>query len=144
MADFDCTGSHWNDWWLVDGSPDFALFPGGLLEWAPEPLPIRLHVGNLSWGERHIGHKHGVWVRRQKMSVAALVHHKLNQHGSLYTTEADTKFKISLRLAPDALCVLRYERQSDGGYWSVVTLYSHPQGLDGMRIGRYRPIPRGQ
>ena len=141
MADFTCTGSRWNDWWLVDGSPDFAMCPGGMLEWVPDPLPIRLHVGDLSWGELHIGHKHKVWVNRQKMSVAALVYHKLNQHGSLYTTEADTKFKISLRLAPDALCVLRYEKAA---YWSVVTLYSHPQRLDGTRLGKYRPMPRGQ
>lgn len=54
MPVFEPTGRKAKDLWLVDGSPDFAHFPGGLADHIPEPLPIWLRVGTSAYGEVHI------------------------------------------------------------------------------------------
>lgn len=137
MPVFTRTGSAPRDLWLADGSPDFAYFPGGVLAGAPEPLPIRLKVGNAAYGEVHILKRHGHWVSKQNMSVPELVYAKLGQAGVIYCTERDDKVKVSLRLNPTSLLILDLISGGGVGHFSVTSLYMHPSRLDGWNLGRY-------
>jgi hypothetical protein len=126
---------HWH-LWLVDDSPDFAFFPGGIVAGLDEPTPIRLKVGNAAYGEIHIWKRHGHWVKRTGMDVPALVHEKLGHSGPVYNTESGSKLKVSLRLSPSALLVLELIERGTM-HFSVTSLYAHPAHLDGQIIGRY-------
>lgn len=137
MPVFTCTGSAPKDLWKVDGSPDFAYFPGGVLARVPEPLPIRLKVGTVAYGETHILKRHGHWVAKQRMSVPELVYMKLGNSGVIYCTEHDDKFKISLKLNPTSLLILNLISGHDVDHFSVTSLYMHPSRLDGENLGRY-------
>lgn len=122
--------------WLADESPDFSIFPGGIIAGLDDPLPIRLKVGNIAYGETHIWKRHGHWVKRSGMSVPSLVYEKLGHSGQIYNTESGSKLKVSLRLSPSALLVLELIERGTL-HFSVTSLYAHPAHLDGQIIGRY-------
>lgn len=126
------------DLWLVDGLPDFAMFPGGVLAEVPTSVPIRLHVGTAAYGELHIQKRHGHWVSKLCKSVPEFVHQKLGQPGNIYCTEVENKVKISLRLNPASLLIMNLIANGTQDYFSVTSLYMHPAKLDGMVIGRYQ------
>ncbi|MEY4978028.1 MAG: hypothetical protein RLZZ352_298 [Pseudomonadota bacterium] len=106
---------------------------------ASEPIPIRLHVGNLAFGQIHIDRKHGNWLRTHASDAKALVWSKLQSPAQVYASDKAGALKLSFRFAPEALMVLEY-REALRAYLSVVTLYQHPRHVDGQNIGRYRPI----
>lgn len=126
---------HWH-LWLADESPDFSIFPGGFIADLDDPVPIRLKVGNIAYGETHIGARHGHWVKRTGLTVPELVYEKLGHSGPVYNTESGSKLKISLRLSPSALLVLELIERGTM-HFSVTSLYAHPAQLDGVVIGRY-------
>ena len=134
MPVFTCSGYRAKDLWLVDGSPEFAFFPGGVVQTVPNPLPIRLRVGTMAYGETHIRTKHGHWVTKFSTNVPELVYQKRGQSGAIYSTEEDGKLKISLRFQPSSLLVLHLI----GDHFSVTSLYMHPTRLDGRPLGKYR------
>lgn len=134
---FSCSGEKQHDRWLVNGSPVFSVFPGGIVEGIDSNIPIFLKVGTPDYGEKHIRKKHAHWVKIQKFnSVAELVYFKLAQPGEIYCTEADKKIKIMMRLNPSAIMVMElfYRPQL---HFSVTTLYYHQNTLDGKKLGRY-------
>lgn len=134
---FTCTGEKHNDLWLVNGSPIFSVFPGGIVEGVNSDIPIQLKVGNLSYGEKHIYHRHANWVKKQNFnSVAEFVYFKLAQPGEIYCTEADKKIKIMMRLKPSAIMVMELSHRHEA-HFSVTTLYYHQNTLDGTKLGRY-------
>ncbi len=141
MPVFEPTGRKAKDLWLVDGSPDFAHFPGGLADHIPEPLPIWLRVGTSAYGEVHIRGGHGHWVRRFNKTVPELLYEKLGQPGVIYTAEETAKFKISLRLNPTSLLILHLITHQQQPHFSVTSFYTHPARLDGERLGRYPGRP---
>lgn len=137
MPEFTATGTHHQDNWLVDGSPEFSIFPGNTIAEFSSDLPIHLKVGNKAFGSFHIEDKHWHWLRKQGFDSAPhLVHHKLSQSGSVYCTEVDTKFKIMMQLKPSALLVMEYKEYSIP-HFSVTTLYLPRGPLDGTVVGRY-------
>lgn len=142
MPVFTSQGTHARHLWLVDNSPHFSHFPGGIIDGLNDPVPIWLYVGTLAYGEVHIKARHAHWVNKTKKTVPQLVYEKLSQAGPIYTTEGDKKFKVSLRLTPSALLVLEYMDRATP-HFSVTSLYMHPATLDGMKLGRYpgRPKP---
>ncbi|MEQ1556627.1 MAG: hypothetical protein ABL915_07495 [Gallionella sp.] len=134
---FTTTGNKHNDLWLVNGSPEFAIFPAGLVDGVESETPIYLKVGNLSYGETHIRSKHFHWVKKQNFqSVAELVYFKLEQPGLVYCTETDSKLKIMMRLNPSAMLVLQLYHHPHL-HFSVTTIYQHQSALDGEKLGRY-------
>ena len=64
MAIYTSTGTHAQDLWHVDGTPDFGVFPAGIIPEVAENLPIWLKVGTSAYGEKHIRMRHGHWVNR--------------------------------------------------------------------------------
>lgn len=137
MQRFIAQGDHHNDLWLVDNSPVFAIFPGGIVGGVDSAIPIYLKVGNPSFGETHIKNKHYRWIVQQKFkSVAELVYCKLSQPGYIYCTEVESKLKIMMNLKPSALLVMELLVQPDV-HFSVITIYHHQGALDGQVIGRY-------
>ncbi len=137
MPIFTRSGPSPKDCWLVDGSPNFGIFPAGLLAQIDAPTSIWLKVGNVAFGETHINERHGHWVARQLKTVPQLVFEKLGQPGHIYCTESEKKVKVSLRIAPSSLLVLELVRASEV-HFSVTSLYAHPAQLDGQVMGRYR------
>jgi hypothetical protein len=136
--DFKPTGSQKHDLWLVDASPDFAIFPANIIPSISIDTPIWLKVGSKQFGETHIREKHGHWVSKQGKTVPELVYFKLGQSGPIYCTESHSKLKISLSITPAALLVLDYNDTHAVPHFSVTTLYNHPHALDGQSIGRYK------
>lgn len=135
---FTRTGENHHDLWLVNGSPDFSIFPGGIVDGIDSDIPIHLKVGNLSYGEKHIHHRHANWVKKQNFnSVAELVHFKLSQPGEIYCAGAENKIKIIIRLKPPALMIMEISPRRATPHFSVTTLYHHQGVLDGIKLGRY-------
>ena len=99
---------------MIDGSEDFAIIPGNTISGIPYDIPIKLNVGDQSFGERHVNIRHNLWVKRcmnhkseyDKRLVPALLHKKLNQSGTIYEIE-NKKFSILLRLTPNTTLILK-------------------------------------
>lgn len=107
MPVFRPQGDKKNDLWLVDDSPTFAIFPGGIVGPIDTDVPIFLKVGHpTSFGAEHIRVKHANWLSEHNKTVAEMVHLKLGQSGNIYCTEENSKFKINLQIHPAALLVL--------------------------------------
>lgn len=117
-----------------------GFFPGGIISSIPEEIPIRLQRGDNSWGGIHIATKHGHWLDKQKLDVHEMVWLKLRQPGAIYTTESDGKIKISLRIHPSALLILRLIRGDTDIFMTVVSVYFHSSAPDGTQLALYRPL----
>jgi hypothetical protein len=133
------------DFYTSAGERDIGIFPGQLIPEVPDSIPVCLQRGDRSWGGIHIATKHGHWLDGQKLDVHEMVWLKLRQPGSIYSTESDGKLKISLRIHPSALLILRLIRGASGksalgDFMTVVSVYFHPKSLDGKRIAAYQPI----
>lgn len=135
VPNFTTTGAHKKDYYLLNGSPDFAVIPSGVIKGIDQAMPIRLPYGDTSFGAFHIKHKHGEWVTKNEPTacVATLVWKKLTQRGSMFI-EVDSKLNLSLKINPSALLILK---QLDG-FYSVTTLYHHQRAAKGQLIGTYQ------
>lgn len=134
IPNFTCTGTHKKDYYLVNGSPNFAHIPAGIAG-VEQAMPIRLPYGDVTFGALHIMRKHGKWVQESEESgcVATLVWRKLSQRGGMFI-ERDSKLNLSLKINPSALLILK---QLDG-FYSVTTLYHHQRAPKGKLIGTYQ------
>jgi hypothetical protein len=105
---------HPHDRWLVNGSPDFGVIPGGTIASCVEDTPIHLFRGDTEWGWTHITHKHG----QQRLfkylgSVEELVWLKCSEHGDIHSViEHPDKLTITITVAPTAFLVLKYNVDS--------------------------------
>lgn len=124
------------DFWTLNGSRTFGIFPGGILDKAPNDTPIYLQRGNRATGATHIQHTHGAWLKKLAMSVPEVVWRKCQQPGQIFNTEEANKLKVLIYLAPSALLVARYVN-ADKPFFTVVTVYFHEGALDGIRLGRF-------
>lgn len=123
------------DYYTHNGLIDLAIIPGGTHPDQPDDAPVRLQRGDFGWGAIHIAKDHGHWLDKNKMQVHEMVWTKLQHAGGIYNTEDDNKLKISLRISPSALLILRFIPRYC--FYTVVSLYLHPNGLDGEHIGHY-------
>jgi len=144
MPLFTVTGDDRDDWWCVDGSPNFTILPASIIQTLSINAPVWLKVGTPDYGVNHILARHSNWVNEHKMSVPELVYLKLGQSGDIYCTERNSKLKLSLAIHPQALVVLDLIKNCDTTHFSVTTIYGHNRGLDGDRIGRYPGRDRAQ
>jgi len=144
MPTFTQTGSAVDDYWLVDGQKDFAIIQVEAVPFLPQPLPIWLKVGNAVFGATHILQRHGKWALSHAPSVPELVHKKLGQSGTVYTTEHESKLKICIRISPEALMVLNLFDRVPVPHFSVTSLYAMPRSVDGERVGKYKGRPTKQ
>jgi len=78
------------------------------------------------------------WVSKHAATVPELVWRKCGSSGGIWTCDEDDKRKITLTLSPAALLVLKYRPKYP--CFSVVTLYTMPDAVDGTHLGRYKPI----
>ena len=131
------TGTHKFDFWEINGNRDWAVIPAGTMVNFDEDLPIRLQVGHRGFGQIHIEHRHGHWLKKIKKSLQEALSFKLSQPGTIYTTEENNKIKIMMRVNPDSLLVLRYTENKAGNFLTVVSLYFKNERVDGENIGRY-------
>jgi hypothetical protein len=125
--------------WTVDGSTDFGIMPAGIIPGVSGPVPIKFQSGNRKWGAMHIQERHGTWLQKYTHTPASMVHAKLAQSGSVFTTEEADKTKVSLTLSPSALLILRYIPQFQ--FLTVVSVYAKAGKLDGTYLGRYKGPP---
>lgn len=135
VPNFTTTGTHKKDYYLLNGSPDFAVIPGDVIKGISSPMPVRLPYGDGLFGAQHIMGKHGKWVRDNEPTacVATLVWRKLSQRGSIFI-EDQSKLNLSLKISPSALLILK---QLDG-FYSVTTLYHHQRPTKGQLQGTYQ------
>jgi hypothetical protein len=135
---FTRTGDGRLDHWLVDGRHDFSVFPRGIVPDVSETTPIRLSVGDRSFGEVHITGKHEGLLKKNNMSTPELVYLKLADPGAVHCCEEKKKLKINLAIHPSALLILTLvERIGEIPFFSVTTMYQKNRRVDGMRYGRY-------
>lgn len=134
LPNFTITGTNKKDYYLIDGSPDFAVIPAGVIKGIDQQMPIRLPYGDTTFGAQHIMSRHGKWVADNEPggSVPALVWRKLSQRGTIFL-EVQSKLNLSLKITPSALLILK---QLDG-FYSVTTLYSHQRAARGQVLGTY-------
>lgn len=132
------TGSHFLDRWRVDGDQNFAWFPENLLPQVQVSIPIRLHIGNASFGQVHIEKRHGHWLRRLNTTATLLVWQQLQKTGLVYASDKAGALKLNFCMSPQSLMVLEL-REKPEPYFSVVTLYEYQRRVDGQYLGRYRP-----
>lgn len=127
--------TEFENFWLIDGQPNFAVIPAGTLDRFATDMPIRLPDGNSKYGAVHILKGHGHWIFKQQKHhcVATLVHRKLSQPGRIYTAETPDKLTLMMRLAPEAFMVLRV--MSD--CLSITTLYLKQRPAEGVEIAKY-------
>lgn len=125
------------DFWLVDAKKDWAIIPSGTIRGLNTDMPIRLQAGTFKWGKSHIEKKHGYWLKQQGKSVCELLHAKLGQPGAFYSSEEDDKVKLVMRVAPDALIILRQIETRYEEFFTVTTMYQVPRHIDGSEVGRY-------
>lgn len=138
MDKFSTTGDHRFDYWLINKKKDWATIPANTIDGYDVDIPVRLQRGTRSFGQEHIIKKHNHWLRKQKISLLELFSLKLSQPGIFYSTKHHNKVKLAMRLPPDCLAVLRYE-ESDGGFFTLVTLYKKRGAIKGKKVGYYQP-----
>lgn len=136
MCNFLVQGVEKYDFYTVNGSMDWAIVPAGTIKYLNQETPIRVQVGDYSWGYIHTAHKHRDFLSKNKSTLEELFYKKLGQSGSIYSTEEDKKFKISMRLSPSVIVLLRYIPK--GEFLTLVTMYQLNRRLDGIELGRYR------
>lgn len=138
---FSVTGTHKKDYYLINGSPDFAVIPAGVIRGVDQEMPIRLPYGDTTFGAQHIISRHGKWVKDNEPNgcVATLVWQKLLQRGSMFV-ELESKLNLSLKLNPSALLILKHL----DGFYSVTTLYHHQRPAKGQLIGTYKGFDWGK
>lgn len=136
MPVFTVAGRGVYDFWLLDGQPDFATIPGGVFDGLDQDMPIRLQNGDRWFGMTHIQQRHNHWVQKQEPTgcAATLLHRKLSQSGKMHT-ESSNKYLIAMRLAPEAVVILKHIPAR--GFLSVVTMYFRQGPIDGPEVGRY-------
>lgn len=138
---FELTGSGEDALWLVNNQPNFGNIPKGIIPGLDGDIPIRLHYGvrtYTGWGSAHIDLKHWQWLKRHQVVAHQMVWHKLGSTGFIYTAEEGNKKKISLRVEPASLMILKLRYTNFGPYFSVTTVYQHPSSMpDGESLGRY-------
>lgn len=150
------------DYWLVDGSRDWAFIKGKLARniGVPHDTPIRLCVGN----ERIFGAKHIMKKQRYVNVCKMLEKHlskdviaemkknntyaqeylwmKLGHGGTVLSDEENNKNKciFTIRTSPSSLLILKKRKcQKDGTtFLSVVSLYEWSKSLGGDNLGTYR------
>jgi len=131
---FTKTGTHVKDFYLINGSPDFAVIPAKKIKSIDVDMPIRLPYGNNAFGAHHIMNSHGKWVADNEPTgcVATFVWRKLSQRGSMYF-EQESKLNLCLKVNPSALLVLK--KLDD--FYSVTTLYFYDRPAKGNLLGTY-------
>lgn len=131
---FTTTGFHDKDYYLINGSPDFAVIPAKRVTNIDVDMPIRLPYGNALFGAQHIMHKHGKWVLENEPTgcVATFVWRKLSQRGSIHVEQL-SKLSLCLKMNPGALLVLK----KLDGFYSVTTMYFYDRSPKGQHLGTY-------
>lgn len=139
MPVFSAAGTGAYDFWLLDGQPDFAVIPGGVLDGITDDVPIRLQNGDPRFGLRHIQNKHSHWVNLKEPSgcIPTLLHRKLSQTGQMYLTDR-RNYLVAMRMAPEALVILKPIPKQR--FFTVVTMYFRQGPIEGLKIGRYMGV----
>jgi len=115
------TGERRNDYYLVNGSTNFAVIPKGKIRGIDEDMPIRLPQGDdKKFGARHIRYKRQSWIEEVEETgcVARFLWKKLQGNGDLYAVE-DERMTIHLRITPSILVILKKQQ----GFFSITTAY---------------------
>lgn len=145
MAEFTKTGTEQSDYWQRDGNSTFSTLPANTIAIIKVDLPIRLHIGNHTYGQIHI-EKHWNYASAGKRTIPELIYYKLGQPGTIYCSENQNKFKIVMAVSPGGMLVLehRYKllNQSKEHYLSVTTFYANRAPVDGSKVGRYGGRPK--
>lgn len=118
------TGNKRNDYYLINGCPDLAVLPQGLLKGVNDDteMPIRLPYGNMTFGAQHIATypDRMKWIKKFEPSgcITTFIWRKLQERGDIYSVE-DEKKTILLRITPSTLVVLKPQQ----GFFSITTFY---------------------
>lgn len=135
MPNFRKSGDNKFDFWLIDNSPVLSVIPANTIQGISIDTKIVLQVGNKNFGETHISHRHGHWLRKHQTNgcVATFVHKKLSGSGRILRLD-DEKTGLALTVHPSAALILKHFEEYN--YFSVTTIY-YKERLAGEEIGRY-------
>lgn len=148
------------DYWLLDGNKNWSCVKGDVAHaiGVPDGTPIRLHVGKMAtFGAEHVYSKkrripiNNILKRNASTArrfddiclsgtqAPEYVWLKLQQSGTCYSTESESKTQIVLQRAPTGwmfMCVSEYDPEDI--YLSIITLYpKESRNIDGEELGRY-------
>ena len=140
MPVFTSSGGRRYDLWQVDGSNDMAWCQSRGFEGLSALVPIRLHVGNNAFGQRHIDKRHGVWIKGFACPTHEVVWRQLQMKGQVYSDDCESKLKIRWQNPSDVVMVLKWQAFEGQGYLSVVTFYKRSSKLNDKRLGWYTPV----
>jgi len=139
-------GTNKDDFITVDGETNWATLPAYTLPKQNADMPIRLRVGDQSFGENHIYQGHKAWLDKLRRSARELIWEKLSlQGGKFYKGKkgkrGQKRTNFYVNLSPN--CVLVLELQQDRTtipptpFYSVVTMYQDRPKKDDSPIGTY-------
>ncbi len=138
MYRFECEGSKWDSFWLVNGSIDFSIIQGGSTPHNENDTPVRLQVGHMGMGVKHIENKHSHWIKKHKPTVPEFLHFKLGQKGGIYTSNHPERIEITLHTHPRLLLVLGYTTHHTlENFFTVITMFYHKKSPQGRLTGFY-------
>jgi len=100
-------------------------------------MPIRVRVGDQSFGIKHIYAGHSKWLSQMKRTPEELIWEKLSLSGGNFYRGKKNRITMYVRLSPT--CFLVLESQMDQGvkFYSVVSLYKKSPQKDDEPIATY-------
>lgn len=136
---FTALGDDKNDFIAVDGEIDWAILPAYTLPKQKTDMPIRLRVGDQSFGDKHIYEGHAKWLAQMRRTACELIWEKLSLQGGKFYRGNKGRSNLYINLSPQCLLVL--ERQVDTAtntpFFSIVTVYQKQPKKDDKEIGSY-------
>ncbi|POY52143.1 hypothetical protein D5073_21055 [Pectobacterium versatile] len=130
-------GDNKNDYITVDGQIDWATIPARHIGRQNCDMPIRVRVGDQSFGIKHIYAGHSKWLSQMKRTPEELIWEKLSLSGGNFYRGKKNRITMYVRLSPT--CFLVLESQMDQGvkFYSVVSLYKKSPHKDDEPIATY-------
>lgn len=138
---FTPLGDDKNAFIAVDDQINWAIIPAYTLPRQKHDMPIRLRVGDQSFGDKHIYEGHSKWLEQKRRTACELIWEKLSLQGGKFYKGNKNRKALYVNLDPHCLIVL--EPQQDHSttpptpFYSVVTMYQKRPKPNEKPIGQY-------
>lgn len=130
-------GDDKDDYITVDGQIDWATIPAHTLPKHKVDMPIRMRVGDQSFGDKHIYDGHARWLKKMKRTACELIWEKLSLAGGKFFKGKKNRTVIYVRLTPECLVVLEPQIDNRTNFFSIVTIYQKQPKKGELPIADY-------
>lgn len=137
---FTPLGDDKDDYITVDGHIDWAIIPAHTVPRQKVDMPIRVRVGDQSFGIKHILDGHLAWLEKMRRTPCELIWEKLSlSSGAFYPGNKGNRVAIYVRLSPGCFLVLesQIDTNTNEKFYSVVSMYHRAPKKDEKPIGNY-------